>query len=170
MTGQRAPRVRVIGVGNPFAGDDGAGIEVVRRLRAEGLDPEVEAVEAGDATVVIDALQGVKKAVVVDAAVRQGPAGAVGDRRYEAGQVIRLTPEQLSRTGLTPLSTHGVGVADAIRLAQISSPRTVAGCIVVIAIVVERVRPFSRGLSPPVSAALDRAVRVVREELRRRDA
>lgn len=160
-----SPRVRVVGVGNPFAGDDGAGIEVIRRLREHGVGPDVELVAAADAGALFEALQGTAKAVVVDAAVPHAPP-----RPLSAGAVLRLAPDQLAGAGLTPLSTHGIRVADTIRLAQIVNPEKVARTIVVIAILVESQRCGpGAGLSAATSEAVDRAVRMVQEECERRD-
>lgn len=185
-TGTRV-RVRVIGVGNPLAGDDAFGIEVVRRLRGGGLDPGVEVVEARDGAAVAEALQGVEKAIVVDVAiVRTSPtagrdrpadgqdreghhrtAGRQGAVGFKPGWVLRLRPEELSRARLMPLSTHGLGVAEAIELARAINPQAVARRIVIVAAVVDPARCVGPGLSPPVSAAVERAVRWVREEIRR---
>lgn len=160
-----SPRVRVVGVGNSFAGDDGAGIEVIRRLREHGVSPDVELVEAADAGALFEALRGAAKAVVVDAAVPHAPG-----RPLSAGTVLRLTPDRLAGAGLTPLSTHGIRVADAIRLAQVVNPETVARTIVVIAILVEPKRcGYTPGLSAATSEAVDRAVRMVQEECERPD-
>ncbi len=160
-----SPRIRVVGAGNPFAGDDGAGIEVIRRLRGLGVDPDVELVEAADAGTLLEALQGIAKAVVVDAAVPHAPGGTVS-----AGTVLRLAPDQLAGAGLTALSTHGIRVADIIQLARMVNPETVARTIVVIAILVEPQRcVLGAGLSAATSEAVDRAVRMVQEECERPD-
>ena len=96
----------VIGVGNALRGDDGAGIAVVRRLRAQ---PGVQILEqSGEATALLGALRGAEVAIVVDAAAGTRP-----------GRVRRLdaSAEPLPH-GLFACSTHGFGVAEGIELAR----------------------------------------------------
>jgi hydrogenase maturation protease len=100
--------VIVIGVGNAWRGDDGAGLAVARRLRALSPDGvEVREVE-GDAIALVEAWAGADR-VVVDAAASGAPPGTV--RRFDA------------RSGPLPArhlrsSTHAFGVPDAVELAR----------------------------------------------------
>ncbi|HEX5901223.1 MAG TPA: hydrogenase maturation protease [Solirubrobacteraceae bacterium] len=99
----------LIGVGNAWRGDDGAGLAVARRLR-ELSPPGVEVRELeGDATALVEAWSGADQVVVVDAAQSGAPAGTV--RRFDA------------RSGPLPVrslrsSTHAFGVSDAVELAR----------------------------------------------------
>ena len=99
----------LIGVGNAWRGDDGAGLAVARRVRE--LSPagvEVREVE-GDATALVDAWSGAEGVVVVDAAESGAPPGTV--RRFDAR--TRPLPVRSLRS-----STHAFGVSDAIELAR----------------------------------------------------
>jgi hydrogenase maturation protease len=101
--------VILIGVGNAWRGDDGAGLAVARRVRE--LSPagvEVREVE-GDATALVDAWSGAEGVVVVDAAESGAPPGTV--RRFDAR--TRPLPVRSLRS-----STHAFGVSDAIELAR----------------------------------------------------
>jgi hydrogenase maturation protease len=99
----------VIGVGNTWRGDDGAGLAVARRLRE--LSPagvEVRELE-GDATALVEAWSGAEQVVVVDAAESGAAPGTV--RCFDA------------RSGPLPVrslrsSTHAFGVSDAVELAR----------------------------------------------------
>src|SRR6476619_6147364 len=65
--GRARPRVILIGVGNAWRGDDGAGLAVARRVRElapAGVD--VREVE-GDATTLLEAWVGAEHVAVVDA-------------------------------------------------------------------------------------------------------
>jgi hydrogenase maturation protease len=101
--------IRVVGVGNPGRGDDAAGREVARRLRMRepsGLD--IQECE-GDATSLLSAWEGAQEVVVVDACQGAGSPGHV--HAFEAADVERLG----ARRGV---STHGLGVAEAVGLAR----------------------------------------------------
>jgi len=101
----------IIGVGNPFGGDDGAGIEVVRRLRARAQAGGIRVRELeGDPLALLDAFGGADAAILVDA-VRSG-AAAGGAHRADAS----AGPLPARRRGVA--STHAVGVGEAIELAR----------------------------------------------------
>ena len=98
--------MRVIGYGNAFRGDDGAGIMLARRLRELG----VTALEiGGDASALVEAWNGADDMILVDAVVTGAPPGTV--HLWEGG-----------RTQLPPYpctSTHGLGIAEAVGLAHL---------------------------------------------------
>jgi hydrogenase maturation protease len=150
--------IRVIGLGNTLAGDDGVGVIAARRLaRMPGLAAEViEAELAG--LEVLDLVRGSRAVILIDA-VRSGrPAGAI--QRLDVS-TRPLAPSPLGH------STHAFHAGDALELARAldALPPTV------IVYGVEAGSVDAGGaLSPPVAAALpaltDRIAREV-EELRR---
>jgi hydrogenase maturation protease len=91
----------IIGVGNPWRGDDAAGIEVA--LRVGGLAFE------GDGTGLVDAWAGADDVVIVDAAAPGTAPGTV--HRFDASTAP--LPAHRLRS-----SSHHFGVADAIELAR----------------------------------------------------
>ncbi len=157
--------VRVVGIGQPFAGDDALGPAVVRwveqRLRdtrsggpgsepgALGAGLRVELVPAADPTALPDLLEGAERLIIVDAVL--GPA--------TPGTVVCLAPEDLAEGDLRPVSSHGFGVAEALRLARaIGSGDAPVHLVGVVAGNVER---YTSGLSPAVAAAVPAAGRAV---------
>ena len=99
----------LIGVGNGWRGDDGAGLAVARRVRE--LAPagvEVREVES-DATALVDVWSGAEHVVVVDAAQSGAAPGTV--RRFDARS--QPLPVRSLRS-----STHALGVSDAVELAR----------------------------------------------------
>lgn len=174
MTADRAPRTLVAGVGNIFLGDDGFGVETVRRLTAEGPLPEhVEAVDIGVRGVHLayQLLDGYDTFLLVDATARGGApgtvylieagvpgqaggeGGAAGDGPAGTGQALldghRMSPDSV----LALLGTLCAGTGS-------TPPRRilVVGCEP--ADVEEGI-----GLSAPVEAAVPEAVRLVRRLL-----
>jgi hydrogenase maturation protease len=105
------PRLKVIGVGNEWRGDDAVGLLVARRLQADQL-PQVEIAECrGTLTVVREAWNDAAAVIVVDAVVSGGPPGAIYRFNAHGGGV----PGQLSRSP----SSHGWGVAEALALGKV---------------------------------------------------
>ncbi|MEV0230993.1 hydrogenase maturation protease [Nonomuraea sp. NPDC050786] len=102
-------RVLVAGIGNVFLGDDGFGVEVVRRLAEEGAVPGVDVVDFGIRGMDLAyALQREYAGVVfVDAAARgQAP-----------GTLTVLDPE-LPDASDTLVETHGMDPVRVLRLAR----------------------------------------------------
>lgn len=148
---------RIIGIGQPAAGDDFAGIAVVRALRADGALPEhVELHETTDPASLVDLLAGIRHAILVDALVDGGTPGTVEC----------FTPEAFGRVARAPTSSHGIGVAEAVALARALAPDDSMPAIRIVAI---RIAPspvhVCETLSPAVAAALPEAVKRVRELL-----
>ena len=145
--------VVVIGVGNPDRGDDAAGREVVRRLSADAAK-NVRFIEAdGEASNLLAYLDGASTAFLVDACVSGAPAGTV--RR------IDLAKEGLPRARYG-LSSHGLGLAEALELAQ-ALGQLPTSCVIY-AIEAESV-DFGAPLSAPAARGVAETVEALRREL-----
>ena len=103
------PRTIVIGVGNEFRGDDGAGLAVARLLRAQ-LPPGIPVFEqSGEGTSLMDAWRNASHVLVIDA-VHCGVSPGTIHR-------IDASTDRLPAS-LFPCSTHAFGVAEAIEMAR----------------------------------------------------
>lgn len=100
----------VIGVGNDFAGDDAAGRLVARALEgAQGFDT---AETHGAAADIVTLMEGRRRVVIVDAC-RSGA---------RTGTIHRLDAVAGTLPGwLRSVSSHGIGVAEAVALARVLS-------------------------------------------------
>lgn len=136
----------MIGVGGPL-GDDAVGLHVARRLAAAPLPEGVRVLarERAGIDLALD-LREAEVAVIVDA-LRAGG---------RPGQVRRLPPAALARSAAT--STHGLGVADALALAEAlgTGPARVG----IVGVEIGTLR--AETLSPPVAAAVEPACAEVR--------
>mgnify|MGYP003736293695 CR=1 FL=1 len=97
----------VIGVGNRFRSDDGAGPAVADRLREHGLDV-VEL--SGDGTELMQAWEDADHVIVIDAARSGAPAGTI--HKFDAN--CTEVP-----SGLFNYSSHQFSVAEAIEMARV---------------------------------------------------
>jgi hydrogenase maturation protease len=137
-------RVRVIGCGNPEAGDDATGLLAVRAARAR-LPSDVEVVEAGVSIRVVDLLEGADAVVIVDAV--RAPSGS-----RVAGTLVRAVgdPEGLPAELHGSISSHGLGLAEAVGLAAAVGPLP---RVVFLGLEADDLTA-GRGLSPRVGEAL----------------
>jgi len=148
----RVPAV-VIGVGNEFRRDDGAGPAVIARLR-DLAPPGVRLVVTdGEPARLVEAWTGAALAVVVDAVRAEPP---------HPGKIHRFVLDQ-PRTGTRrEASSHGLGLDDAIALAMALD--RMPGQLIVHAIEAADLTQ-GPGLSPPVAAAVDTVTRAVLADL-----
>ncbi len=144
----------LIGVGNRFRRDDGAGLEVASRLRA--IQPAgcriVE--EEGEPGSLIRDWELVNEALVVDAVSTGAEPGTL--HRFDA--TAEPLPVELFRS-----STHTLGIADAVELAR--ELKRLPPRLAVYGIEGESF-DTGEGLSPAVEATVERLVAELCDELR----
>jgi hydrogenase maturation protease len=145
--------IRVIGLGQPLGGDDAIGLEVVRRLRAEGAQPGLELMEVAEPSRLVPLLGGADRVILVDAALGGDDPGRV--RTFEAEELPRLSGRLLS--------THGVGVVEALELMRVLAPEAKGQRITIVAVAISGTLRRGEKLSPEVAAAVPVAVRAVQD-------
>ena len=149
-------RVLVAGIGNIFLGDDGFGVEVVRRLAERGLPEGVEVSDFGIRGLDLAyALQDDYEVVIfVDATPR-------GEK---PGTVYLLEPE-IEEDGEVVLDTHGMDPVKVIKFARALGARPtrtlVVGCEPQVVVSGEDYEDMLMELSEPVHAAVEEAVKLV---------
>jgi hydrogenase maturation protease len=148
-----APRRVVVGIGNGFRRDDGAGLEVAARLT--GRVPAGVAVLSceQEASRLLEAFENTSTALIVDAVLSGAEPGVLHRFDISDGPV----PAKVFRS-----STHAFGVAEAIDLARALG--TLPAHVVVYGI---EGTDFTagQGLSAPVEAAVDGAVEAMLADL-----
>ena len=148
MSGPGRQPVVVIGVGNEFRRDDGAGPAVVAALHDLAPGGVRLVVTDGEPARLIEAWAGAALAVVVDAVRAQPPRpGTV--HRFVVGR-----PGPMGR----PASSHGLGLDDAISLA-VALDRMPARLIVHAIEAADLTQ--GPGLTPPVAAAVRTVARAI---------
>lgn len=143
----------VIGVGNEFRRDDGAGPAVVGQLR-DRVPPGVELVITdGEPARLIEAWTGAALAVVVDAVRAQPP---------QPGTVHRFVVDRPGTGTERTASSHGLGLDDAISLA-IALDR-MPGRLIVHAIEAADLGQGT-GLTPAVAAAVGTVASAILDDI-----
>jgi hydrogenase maturation protease len=157
-------RVLVAGVGNVFLGDDGFGVEVLRRMEGREYPPGVEVVDFGirGFDLAYALLEDYDAAILVDAVPRGGEPGTL-----YAIEVERRHWEAASAGESAPLEGHSMDPGRVLRLVQRlggQPPRLfLVAC-----------EPLSldpdgtghMGLTEPVEASIDGAIDMVDSLLR----
>jgi hydrogenase maturation protease len=149
-------RVLIAGVGNVFLGDDGFGVEVVKRLTGCELPEGVEVKDFGIRGMdLIYALQDDYDTVVFVDATPRGE---------EPGTVYLIEPE-IEDDRQMVLDTHGMDPVKVIKFARALGARPnrtlVVGCEPQVVISGEDYDEMLMELSEPVQAAVEEAVKLV---------
>jgi hydrogenase maturation protease len=148
-------RVLVAGVGNVFLGDDGFGVEVVRRLGSASLPANVDVADYGIRGVHLayDLLDGRHDTLILVDAVPMGEApGALA--------LMEALVEEASPDSADGAVVDGHGMDPRAVLALLHTLGGDVGRVLVVGCQPARLDE-GMGLSDPVAAALDDAVRLV---------
>ena len=152
MTPVPERRVLVAGIGNVFHTDDGFGSEVARRLAGEPWPDGVRVVDYGirGLHLAYDLLEPWDALVMVDAVPDRGRVGSVA--------VLGIRPDDVDGTG--QVDAHGMDPATVLASLTALGGRLPARTFLVGCQVAET--GDGMGLTPPVEAAVEEAVQVVR--------
>lgn len=141
----------VLGIGNPLLGDDGLGVEVVRRLSKRKGPPFVEFLDGGTAGLyLLPHLEGRSHVLIVDAI----------DFGGRPGQVVRLRPAEIPAYCGLKLSEHQVTFHEVLALMDLMEARPREMLFV-------GVQPRSTRWGDPLSCDVEAAIPGVMEEIGR---
>ena len=145
-------KIAILGVGNRFRGDDGAGWSVIDALERKLL-PRVKLCKVrGDLAEVLDLFASHSIVYVVDACLAEAPKGS--------WERIDLSCQPLNAPN-KPTSTHGFTIKEAVELAS-----TLGGLPSKLILYVIRGENFTlcEELSPPVETGVAQVVRELLKE------
>lgn len=139
------PPLRVIACGNPCAGDDSAGLEMLRRLQ-ERREEGCEFVSLAQTGVeVLHTLEGADLILFLDGVTSGAPPGTI--------HLLPLPSPRLESRALASLSSHGWGLTELLGLMTALGKRVPR--IVLLGVEIESAAAGS-GRSPAVEAAVNR--------------
>ena len=148
-------RVVIIGIGNPFCGDDGAGIVVVHGLKKQ-FRSEVKLIEeSGDGLLLLEDWADASSVFVIDATLSGAKPGTI--RMFDVHK--DRMPSQFF-----PRSTHAFGLTQAIDLGRILDQLPAE--FLIFGIESERCELGSQ-MSPRVIAAVDEVATRIRYLVKR---
>ena len=143
----------VIGIGNEYRRDDGAGPAVLARLHGRVPAGVELLVSDGEPAGLIEAWAGAPLAVIVDAVRAEASA---------PGRLHRLVLHEAGAAQVRPVSSHGLGLDSAIGLARALD--RMPGTLIVHAVEAADLGQ-GPGLSPAVAAAIDPLASAVLRDL-----
>jgi hydrogenase maturation protease len=145
-------RTLVAGVGNIFFGDDGFGVEVARRLAERELPEGVTVADYGISGMHLayDLSNGFDRAILIDATPRGGAPGTV----------YVIEPERSAETESAGALFDAHGMQPEVVLGALEMLGAKTGQMLIVGCEPANSDP-GIGLSGPVAAAVDNAVRVV---------
>jgi hydrogenase maturation protease len=149
------PHTLVAGIGNIFLGDDGFGVEVIKRLSAREFPVSVRVVDFGIRGFDLAyALQdGYETTILVDAYPHDQPAGTVS--------LIEPDLSSLEETQQSVVETHGMNPVNVLRMAAAMNAKL--GKILLVGCEPETFggEEGQMGLSDAVDAAVDEAAQMI---------
>ncbi|ADC66478.1 hydrogenase maturation protease [Ferroglobus placidus DSM 10642] len=141
----------VIGVGNLLMKDDGFGIHVIERLKAENINAEI--VDAmTNVQILLSAMEGKRKAIIVDAIDFEGEVGEI--------KIIRFDPEKIPED--LKLSVHDIHFRDAIAMAK--GIYDLPDEIVVVGVKPKEIKP-EIGLSEELEKRIEEVVEIIKRKI-----
>jgi hydrogenase maturation protease len=144
--GKEPPRFMVVGCGNPFAGDDGVGLEIVHRLTGGGYGCEFRELPEGGIDL-LDLFDRADIILFVDAVLSGAPPGTL--------HLVPLPSRQVVPRALGKVSCHGWGLEETLSL-----PLAVGWRVPRMMLLGIELENAAQGASrtPPVNAALERVI------------
>jgi hydrogenase maturation protease len=150
------PNILVAGLGNIFLGDDGFGVEVVRKLSEHTLPAEVRVVDIGIRSfdLAFALHDGADLTILVDATQRGNPPGTL--------YTIEINTKDLGSRQTPAVDGHRLDPMQVLKMAKGMDGEL--GRILLVGCEPATFGPEEEGqmgLSPPVAAAVDRAVELI---------
>jgi hydrogenase maturation protease len=151
MTG----RTLVLGMGNPILSDDGFGLVVIEKLQEQGLPDNVCVTGSEVAGLrLLELMRDHDKVVIVDALCS-------GSR--SPGDIVRFSGDDF-KGGYRYASAHSLGIRTVLELGE-KLGYDMPSEVVAYAVEAADVETFCEELSPPVAAAVDEVLDLVRREI-----
>lgn len=150
----------IIGAGSFFAGDDAAGLEVIRRLKKNNLPPFITLKEAETPGIdFLEEIRNFEEVWIVDAV----------DAEKEAGEIIFADISELQLLSQKIVSLHGLSLYEALELANLFLPEEVPRKIKILGIQKASIEGGNTTISEEVAGAISNAVKIILAEINKKD-
>jgi hydrogenase maturation protease len=144
--------VLVLGIGNVLMGDEGVGVEVVRRISQMRLPENVQCLDGGTGSfLLLEPMQRANRIMLIDSTIDG----------HSPGTVTHLTPRFSSEYPMT-LTAHDIGLKDLLDAAYLTGMPL---DLTLFAISIDPPLAVGMDLSPAIAACIPEITRQVTDEL-----
>lgn len=145
-------RIRVVGLGNAWRGDDAVGLLTAERLEQQAIAGiEVLRLETPDWQM-FEGLRSEDHLIVIDGCLNGSPPGTI----------LRLDIHELSTCGLRHCSSHGLGLAHWLAMAAALGEET--GRLLIYAVSIGQTK-MGAPLSPEVAQAIEQLLPILQRQI-----
>lgn len=147
-------KTQILGIGNSILSDDGVGVHVVERLKAEEISPGVVLTVGGTGgSALIDMIEEGDRLIIVDAIITGAPPGTIHELSVQ--DILSATPIHLG-------SSHDFDFLTILGLGKDILGKEIPSEIMIIAVEAADITTFSEECTPPVKDAVNKVVQLVR--------
>lgn len=142
----------ILGIGNKFRSDDGAGVVAAEKVKELGIDNFDVKIVDGEGTDIMEAWNGYDNVIIIDAVQKNKSAGKVHELNAN---------EQILESDFFNYSSHAFGLAEAINVSKVihKLPRF----LIVYGIEGDHFQ-FDTKLTGKVEKAVDKTVQLIKEK------
>jgi hydrogenase maturation protease len=153
-------KTQILGIGNSILSDDGVGVRVVERLKAEKVPPGVVLTVGGTGgSALIDIIEEGDRLIIIDAIVTGAPPGTIHELSVQ--DILSTAPIHLT-------SSHDIDFLTILGLGKEVLGKKIPSEIMIIAVEAADITTFSEECTAPVKAAVDKVVRLLKSKLAKR--
>ncbi len=153
------PPFIIVGVGNILCSDEGIGVHIINRLKEMDLPDYVGIYDCGtNGIAVLEALDGCKKGIIIDAVSMGGPPGKI--YRFTVDDILQMEDNLFKLVSL-----HQFDLISTLKVAQITDVYHLPKDIVIIGIEGKSF-DFSLELTDEVANVIPNVIRIVMEEIK----
>ena len=152
------PPLVIVGVGNILCSDEGIGIHVLNHLKDREVPDYVGIYDCGtNGIAVLEALDGAKKGIIVDAVSMGGPPGKI--YRFTIDDILGMEDNLFKMVSL-----HQFDLISTLKVAQITDVYKIPKDIIIIGIE-GKTFDFNLELSDEIKKVIPRVVELIMEEI-----
>jgi len=156
MGKEREMKIGILGIGNPLLGDDGFGVEVVKRLSQEiGESPDVEIIDGGSLGIyLLPYLEDKTHLIVIDAINFNG----------KPGEVAKFKLEEIPSYIGFKVSEHQITFHEVVALMNLLDIKPSESLVVGVQ---PKTNQWGDKMSPEVTEAIDKVIDEIKEQIKK---
>lgn len=149
--------MKILGCGNVNMGDDGFGLEMLKELKKYEKEWNLQLIEVNWGGIsILDHFEGEKKVIILDAFNLSETPGTVFN--FNMDELSLLVKNKF-------LTTHDIGVMEAIKLGEKICPEKIPSEIRFIGVQTGKMEAFSQSITPEVRMSFSKIIDLIHKEV-----